>query len=120
MKSMLIFNGVSSILALSSAIMLYATYLGKPEAKWSIYFAAANCLVISIHQAVNFFFAVELKKRFGRGPGPKSQLLDPTPNSRKPSLKSVDTGELINAPSVTEQTTELLEGQRPRDPRVSN
>src|SRR5260221_8478530 len=53
MTSMIVFNGLSALLALFSAIALYATYLNTPEAKWSVYAAGACCLVITIHQLLS-------------------------------------------------------------------
>jgi hypothetical protein len=121
MKSMLIFNGISSLMALTSAIVLYATYLGRPEAKWSIYMAGALCSVIAIHQMINFFFALELKRKFGRRGGGKVRGVDENSGGNRVSLLAADTGELVEAPSVTESTTELLDAAPSvKDPRVSN
>src|SRR6266404_5499361 len=66
MTSMIVFNGLSALLALFSAIALYATYLNTPEAKWSVYVAGACCLVIAIHQMISMAFALELKLRLKR------------------------------------------------------
>ncbi len=51
--TMIVFNGLSGLLALFSAIALYATYLNTPEAKWSVYAAGACCGVITIHQFIS-------------------------------------------------------------------
>src|SRR6267378_5471471 len=67
MTSMIVFNGLSALLALFSAIALYATYLDTPEAKWSVYVAGACCFVIAIHQMISIGFALELKLRLKRG-----------------------------------------------------
>jgi hypothetical protein len=66
-KTMIVFNGLSALLALFSAIALYATYLNTPEAKWSVYVAGACCLVIAVHQMLSMAFALELKLRLKRG-----------------------------------------------------
>jgi hypothetical protein len=60
MTVMTVFNGLSALFALVSAIALYATYLGKPEAKWSIYVAGAFCCIIAVHQSISFAFALDL------------------------------------------------------------
>ena len=115
MTSMIVFNGLSSLLALFSAIALYATYLNTPEAKWSIYVAGACCFVIAIHQMISMGFALELKFRLKRGqsdagPASISQAGDPVA-----ALDSGKTSQFVDAPLVTENTTELLEAA----PRVT-
>jgi hypothetical protein len=108
MKVMLVFNGMSAVFALVSAVALYATYLGTPEAKWSIYMAGAFCSIISVHQTVSFFFALGLRQKFKRGRDGSSRRVE-----RKTEgaglLIGADTAPIIDAPSVTENTTELLE-----------
>jgi hypothetical protein len=53
-------SALSAVVALFSAIALYATYLGTEHAKWSIYVAAVFCLCIAGWQASSF--AVALKR----------------------------------------------------------
>jgi hypothetical protein len=108
MKVMIVFNGLSALFALVSAIVLYATYLGKPEAKWSIYVAGAFCSVIAVHQTISFFFALSLllRRRQARMDAPRSagsieeKIVLPLGGAR--------TEHLVDEPSVTEKTTELL------------
>ncbi|MGB8509113.1 MAG: hypothetical protein WCD76_12070, partial [Pyrinomonadaceae bacterium] len=56
MRAMMIFSLLNGALALFSAIALYATYLGRRDAQWSVYVAAACCLVIAVHQTFSFVF----------------------------------------------------------------
>lgn len=102
MKVMMVFNGLNSLMALLSAIILYTTYLGTPEAKWSIYVAAACCSVIAVHQAISFGFALELRLRSGRT---RKELSSDAPGQ----LEGRDTRQLLNLPGVTENTTRKLE-----------
>jgi hypothetical protein len=106
---MCVFNALSAALGLASAIILYATYLGRPEAKWSVYLAAAFCLVIAVHQTISFFFALEFRERMKQ----RRREMNPAIGSGiKGSVKSLDSGkttEFVNPASVTENTTELLE-----------
>jgi hypothetical protein len=113
MKVMLVFNGLSAVFALVSAIALYATYLGTPEAKWSVYLAGAFCSVISVHQTVSFLFAFGLRQKFKRGRGGTGRSLESKAEGRA-LLDSANTAPMINAPSVTEKTTELLEPSPPK------
>lgn len=110
MTSMIVFNGLSALLALFSAIALYATYLNTPEAKWSVYVAGACCFVIAIHQMISMGFALELKLRLKRGQsdaGPRTIISKP--GETVAALGSGTTAPFVEAPVVTENTTELLE-----------
>ena len=108
MTSMIVFNGLSALLALFSAIALYATYLDTPEAKWSVYVAGACCFVIAIHQMISMGFALELKLRLKRGHTDAGQTVVPEAAKSIPALGSGETTEFVDARSVTENTTELL------------
>jgi hypothetical protein len=112
MKAMLVFSGVNALLALIAATSLYATYLGRPEAKWSVYVAAAFCMVIAVHQTISFFFNLDLRRKFKLDRAPR-RAIEPKPDYAVAFPPSLETGDLIQAPSVTETTTQLLEA----DPR---
>jgi hypothetical protein len=114
MTSMIVFNGLSALLALFSAIALYATYLDTPEAKWSVYVAGACCFVIAIHQMISMGFALELKLRLKRGQSDTGQKTISDAGGVT-ALGSGQTTQFLDAPLVTENTTELLEAV----PRVS-
>lgn len=107
LKVMMVFNGLNSLMALASAIILYSTYLGTPEAKWSIYVAAACCSVIAVHQAIGFGFALDLRLRSWR-------LRKELPFSPSAEIEGRDTRQILNLPSVTENTTEILQEAPPR------
>ena len=106
---MIVFNGLSALLALFSAIALYATYLNTPEAKWSVYVAGACCFVIAIHQMVSMAFALELKLRLKRGQSDAGQGSISEAGDPVAALGSGKTTQFVDAPLVTENTTELLE-----------
>jgi hypothetical protein len=104
----LFMSALSAAVALFSAIALYATYLGTPEAKWSIYIAAAFCLCIAGWQISSFMAAVKLRRRLGKGRDPfMSERIVGKKGS--PVLGPADLNPFVNASSVTESTTELLE-----------
>lgn len=108
MKVMLVFNGLSAIFALVSAIALYATYLDTPEAKWSVYVAGAFCSIIAVHQTVSFFFAFGLRQKFKRGRGAATRSIDPKTEGAR-LVTSPETAPILTPASVTENTTDLLE-----------
>lgn len=109
MTAMIVFNGLSALLALFSAITLYATYLNTPEAKWSVYVAGACCFVIAIHQMISLAFALELKLRLKRGQTDARQAIVSEAGDSVAALDSGKTTQFVDAKSVTENTTELLE-----------
>ena len=109
MTVMLVFNSLSALLALFSAIALYATYLNTLEAKWSVYVAGACCFVIAIHQMLSFAFALELKLRLKRGHTKDRQAIGSETGGSVAALRGGETTQFIDGQSVTEQTTELLE-----------
>lgn len=105
---MTVFNALSAVFGLASTIILYAS-IGTSGAKAAMFVAAAFCTVIAVHQTISFFFALELRQRLKRGRGDTSQLRGPDTERSVASLGSGETAEFINARSVTENTTELLE-----------
>ena len=109
MTSMIVFNGLSALLALFSAIALYATYLNTPEAKWSIYVAGACCFVITIHQLFSLAFALEMKLRLKRGQTDAGQPVFTEASKNFGALGGGKTTPFVDAGSVTESTTEILE-----------
>jgi len=113
--SMIVFNGLSALLALFSAIALYATYLNTPEAKWSVYAAGACCFVIAIHQMISMGFALELKVRLKRGQSDAGRAIVSKPGDNVAALGSGKTTQFVDVPLVTDNTTELLD----RVPRVT-
>jgi hypothetical protein len=109
MTVMIVFNALSALLALFSAIALYATYLNTPEAKWSMYAAGACCFVIAIHQMVTLSFALELKLRLKRGHTGAEPAVTAEADEGVAALGSGHTTQFVDPRGVTENTTELLE-----------
>ena len=119
LTTMIVFNGLSGLLALFSLIALYATYLNTPEAKWSVYAAGACCGVITIHQLISFAFALELKLRLKRSHNRAGEAIDSEAGGSVAALASGKTTQFVETPLVTENTTELLEAV-PRVTKPSN
>lgn len=109
LMTMVVFNALSAVFGLFSAIALYATYLGRDDARWSIYIAAGFCLVTAIYQSINFFYSLELRRRLRRGreSGAARPGLDERPAPR--GLPDAPAELFVNRASVTDNTTELLE-----------
>ncbi len=111
MSMMLTFSAINAALALFSAIALYATYLGREEARWSIYVAASFCLVIAVHQTISLVLNLQLRSRLARGRA--AQAPSPAPPTDVPAARALDAADdkpFADVRSVTENTTELLAG----------
>ena len=109
MKVMMVFNALNSLMALFAAVVLYATYLGTPEIKWSVYVGAALCSVIAVHQMISFAFALELRLRSRRI---DKELTPAAPGADAGFVAQIegrDTNRILNMPSVTEDTTATLQ-----------
>ena len=110
MSMMLTFSAINAALALFSSVALYATYLGRDEARWSIYVAAAFCLVIAVHQTISLVLNVQLRRRLARGRATLSAAQSAT-RADAPAARALDAADdrpFADLRSVTEKTTELL------------
>lgn len=105
----LFMSALSAVVALFSAIALYATYLGTGDAKWSVYLAGAFCVCIAGWQLSSFFIGLRLRQRLKRAQADPKSELSLKQATKSPVLPAADTSDFIKAPSVTEKTTELLE-----------
>ena len=108
MSMMLTFSAINAALALFSAIALYATYLGREEARWSIYVAASFCLVIAVHQTISLVLNLQLRSRLARGRAEQTPSPDGATAAR--SLDAADDRPFADVRSMSENTTELLAG----------
>jgi hypothetical protein len=108
MNVIVVFSALSGAFGLLSALVLFATYLGTPQAKWSVYLAGAFGFVIAVYQAISFAYALELRERLKRRRLPSEQAAVGE-GSGVASLGAADTSEFINVQSVTENATERLD-----------
>ena len=105
----LFMSALSAVVALFSAIALYATYLGSDDAKWSVYLAAGFCLCIAGWQASSFFITLRLLRRLRHG---REGLTTPMERSKTKTAHALNPGDLsafVGVTSVTENSTELLD-----------
>lgn len=109
----LFFSASSAVVALFSAIALYATHLGRNDVLWSVYVAAAFLLTIAGWQASNFVVALKLRKHFKRRQkltqsDESNQLVNQLDTSFA-ALPEANTSQFVKPQTVVENTTELLE-----------
>jgi len=116
MKVMMVFNALNTFMALFAAVILYATYLGTPEIKWSVYVGAALCSVIAVHQMISFAFALELRLRSRHIDKDLTPATHGVEAGFAAQIEGRDTNRILNMPSVTEDTTAMLQDA----PRATN
>jgi hypothetical protein len=75
---------------------------------WPIHLAGTFCIVISVYQTISFILALSLRMRLKRG---KNQRELDSPREVF-ALPGADTSKFARAPSVTENTTGLLEHRK--------
>ena len=111
MGMMLTFSAINVALALFSAVALYATYFGREEARWTVYAAAAFCLVIAIHQTISLVLNLQLRSRLARARAAQpGSLPAPTGGPAARALGAAADRPFADVRDVTENTTELLAG----------
>ena len=105
----LFMSAISTLAALVSALALYITYLGTPDAKWSVYLAGAFCICIAAWQASSFFATLRLRQRLKQNR--KGFANQPELNEPKTTrgLNAGDMSSFVGVTSVTENSTELLD-----------
>lgn len=112
LRIMLVFNLLSAIFALISAIALIASIIGKDEPSPGVIIGISFCFAITVWQIISFIFTFqlrqELKRRRQGFQGSNNQLGAAKPNDN--ALPPADTSQLVRPfTSVTENTTLQLE-----------
>jgi hypothetical protein len=107
---MIVFNALSVLFGLLSAIALWLTYLNTGRADWAIYVTFTFCLVISVYQILSAFFAINLRRRLKQGQ--KREVAELRESRVTNELRAADPSQFVSIQSVTENTTELLERKR--------
>ena len=106
------FSAVNAALALFSSIALFATHLGRADdAHWSVFVAAACCMVIAAHQTVSFVFNMQIQRRLKKARANNAEPRAVTSGDEPRALGAADARPFADVRSVTEGTTELLEPQ---------
>ena len=105
----LFMSALTTLAALISAIALYATYLGTGDAKWSVYLAAGVCLCIAGWQTSSFFVALKLRRRLKKGREESIEVEQLTERRSASVLNPANPDAFVGAPSVTEDTTRVLD-----------
>ena len=120
MKMMLVFNTLDAVLALASAIIIYATQAGSAGHASLVYLAAAFCIVIAVHQIISLVINLKIQQRLKRArtdDANTAAALAGETNAGAHALNPADSGlfTIVQRGSVTDNTTELLEAV-PRQP----
>lgn len=117
MKMMLVFNTLDAVLALASAIIIFATQAGRAGHASLVYLAAAFCIVIAAHQIISLGVNLKIQRRLKRArtgdanAAAATAVLAGETNAHAHALNPADSALFtgVQRRSVTENTTELLD-----------
>lgn len=111
-KTMLIWQAVSTVLALFSAIALLANGWNAGNAKKLVYIVSSICFVIAAVQVDNFFVGLRMRQTFKRSRSDAEHAIGPVVESGASLIKSPDTAEFTGTPGAREATTRRLDAKR--------
>lgn len=104
----LFMSAITMLAALFSGLALFITYLGSSDAKWSVYVAGAFCFCIAGWQASSFAVTLRLRKRLKTSRENITATAELNEPTGTPALNAGDLSAFVGVPSVTENSTELL------------
>lgn len=103
------FNALCALLAAVSFIALLVAF-PNDSGGWAVAVAGVSCFLIAAYQFLTFVMSLRLRQRFLKGRGQTKELLkEQGTESNERLLRAGEETEFVRAPSVTENTTELLE-----------
>ena len=108
-KTMLIWQAVSTVLALFSAIALLANGRNAGTAKKLVYIVSSICFVIAAVQVDNFFVGLRMRRTFKRSRADEEHAIEPQAESSASIIKSSDAADLTVTQGAREATTRRLE-----------
>jgi hypothetical protein len=98
---------VSAALAVASAVMIFSFTASKGETGL-LNSAGTFCIIIAIYQLVNFYFGLTLQRKRGKNDLEDNREIPADTAGLRNSTHRLGEKELIELPSITENTTELL------------
>jgi len=110
-RRMRVLESASAFMATSSAIIIFLVLAGKLD-KAVLSIAADLCICTAIFQAVNFAIGRSLQKRLKQGRRSSSddaRAISFAVSEDTPQLNQGDASQFTPVPSVTENTTAILE-----------
>lgn len=113
-KTMLIWQAISTVLALFSAIALLAHGSNAGDAKKLVYIVSSICFVIAAIQVDNFFVGLRMRQTFKRSRSDADRAMEPSAESGAPSFKSPGAAGITSARGAVEATTRRLNAERTR------
>jgi hypothetical protein len=114
MGKMRLLEVVSAALACTSAAIIFSALSGSGD-RSLLNLAGICCLVIAVYQAVNFYFGYTLQPKRHQNQVQKDRAREQRTEDLTPALDGYNDETIIEMPTVTESTTELL---RPKKRRI--
>lgn len=111
-RKMRILEVVSAALAFTSAAIIFLVLSGRGDTGL-LNLAGICCVVIAVYQAVNFYFGYTLQPKRNKEHLQEGREIRRASEDSLPALDSY--ANVIEMPSVTENTTELIRPKRGED-----
>jgi hypothetical protein len=113
-KTMLIWQALSTVLALFSAIALLANGWKAGDAKKLVYIVSSICFVIAAIQVDNFFVSLRMRQTFKRSRSDADRAMGPSAEPGARPFKLPGAEEITSARGTVEDTTRRLNAERTR------
>jgi hypothetical protein len=107
---MRILEVVSAALAFTSAAIIFSVLSGSGDTSL-LNLAGICCIVIAVYQAVNFYFGYTLQPKRNKEHVQEDRKIGRGKEDLPPALGGSSDERIIEMPTVTENTTELLQGE---------
>jgi hypothetical protein len=113
-RKMRILEVVSAALAFTSAAIIFSVLSGSGDTSL-LNLAGICCIIIAVYQAVNFYFGYTLQPKRNKDRAQEGQEIERRMEDLPPALDGYSDERIIEMPTVTENTTELLRPERRKD-----
>lgn len=111
-RKMRILEVVSAALAFTSAAIIFLVLSGRGEPSL-LNLAGICCIIIAVYQAVNFYFGYTLRPRRNKELFEEGREIERAKSDFPAAIDSY--ANIIEMPSVTENTTELIGPKHPEN-----
>ena len=110
-RKMRVLEVVSAALAFTSAAIIFSVLSGGGDTGL-LNLAGLCCILIAVYQAVNFYFGYTLQPKRNKEHLQEGREIEQRKEDLPPALDGYGNDRVIEMPTVTENTTELLRPKR--------
>ena len=103
-----VLEAVSAGLSLTATAIIISILMGSGDTQM-LFLAAFCCILVAVYQTINFYLGYKLQQNIDRTRAESTDQIEAKAGHRVKALSAADEAQLVDRPSVTENTTELLE-----------